>query len=257
MRKVWLVLGTIATAFALTLATVGLYHGFADADPPTETTRRSITVDQAVLGLQAGKGVRDLAILPGEAGELVVERWMRWSGSKPNVTEEWDGQTLRLGADCPDRRRGALICDVQYVLFVPPEATVEATTVSGFLTVRGVQGKVRATTVSGDVNVSDILGDVHIRTDSGDVEAGQLSGERTDVEVGSGDVLLSFRQPPSNVRAVVRAAGDINVLMPGDRISYDVTTSATNVDLDVRRDPGSPRKITAETGDGRIRVCCE
>jgi hypothetical protein len=59
------------------------------------------------------------------------------------------------------------------------------------------------------------------------------------------------------VRAVVRAAGDINVLMPGDRISYDVTTSATNVDLDVRRDPGSPRKITAETGDGRIRVCCE
>lgn len=256
MRRLWLILGTVATALALTLTTVGLYHGLADADPPTETSRRSIAVDQAVLSLQAGPGVHALAIEAGEAGEIVVERWVRWSERRPTVTEEWDGRALRLGAGCPGLRHGTPICEVDYVLFVPPEATIEAGTVSGSLYVGGVQGRVRATSVSGDVRVNETLGDVHVRSDSGDVRGMELSGGRTDVEVGSGDVELGFRQPPTDVRAKVRAAGEVNVIVPDDRTSYDVTTSATAVDVRVRHDPGSPRKITAETGAGHVRVCC-
>ncbi|MFI7443785.1 DUF4097 family beta strand repeat-containing protein [Nonomuraea indica] len=256
MRALWLLLGTVATVIALTLATVGLYHGVADADPPTEISRRSITVDQAVLDLQAGSGVHALFVQAGEAGELVLERRLRWSERRPDVTEEWDGRTLRLGAGCSDRLRDGPICDVGYVLFVPPEAIIEVRTVGASLHVAGVQGRVRVTTVSGDVRVTDALGDVHVRSGSGDVAAMELGGGRTDVEVGSGDVELVFRQPPTDVRAVIRASGGVSVVVPDDGTSYDVTTSATVVDMDVRHDPGSPRKITAETGDGRVRVCC-
>lgn len=258
MRRLWLTLGAIVTAVVLTAATLGLYEGFADAEPPTEVTQRTIRTQELNLRIEAGQGAIELDILPGEAGKIVVERWLRWTQQRPEVTEEWDDGTLRLNAACDTPgRRGALGCAARYKVFVPPEAAVEATTVDGMIRLWRLHGKVRVTTVSGVVRLYETAGDVYVRTGSGHVEAVDLRGEHADVEVGSGDVDLSFREPPTDVRAVIRTAGDVFVRVPDEPVFYDVTTGAPRVYVDVRRDPSSPRTIVAETAEGRIDICCD
>ncbi|WP_113705531.1 hypothetical protein [Nonomuraea lactucae] len=257
MRAIWLTLGAVTTAIALFFTTASLYHGFADADPPTETTRRSIPFDAEQVTIRAEDGDVDIDIVPGEAGELVVQRSLRWSRQKPRITEEWDGDTLEIGAVCPgsDRFDGP-ICEADYVLMVPPETSVEAGTGTGLLSVRRIRGKVRGTSVSGDVYLEATSGDVYVRSGSGSVEATDLGGVHADVEVGSGDVALAFQETPTDVRSVVRVVGDVYVRVPSNQVTYNVTTNAPRVDVDVRRSDGSPRRIIAETAEGHINVCC-
>ncbi|MEU8250500.1 hypothetical protein [Nonomuraea sp. NPDC048916] len=256
MRKLWLTLGAVATAFTLVGSTVGLWHAFAEAQPPKESTRRSIPFELAKLKLEAERGNVSLQVLPGEAGELVLERMLRWSADKPAVTEDWDGRTLRLSAVCPGSDRfDPPLCQADYLLLVPPETDLEIATVNGGLGVSRVHGDVRATSVSGPVHIEDTRGDLWVRSGSGDVRADGLTGYHVDVEVGSARVELSFRASPSEVRAVARAAGDVDVFVPSE-LTYDVTTDALRIDVNVLTDKESPRKITAGTPDGVVFLCC-
>jgi hypothetical protein len=247
----------MVTAVVLTVATLGLYEGFADAEPPTEVTQRTIRTQELQLRIEAGQNSMQLEIEPGGAGEIVVERWMRWTQQRPEPTEEWDDGTLRLNSACDSFSRPGVGCEVGYTVFVPPEASVEVTADNGVISLRQLHGKVRVTTVSGVVRLEETVGDVYVRSGSGHVEAVGLRGEHADVEVGVGDVNLSFREPPTDVRAVVRTAGDVLVRVPDERVFYDVTTGAPRVYVDVRRDPSSPRTIVAETAEGRIDICCD
>ncbi|MEV0596542.1 hypothetical protein [Nonomuraea cavernae] len=256
MRKVWLVLGAVTTAFTLMAFSIGMWHGFAKAKPPKESTRRSIPFSLSKLKLDAERGDVSLQVLPGEAGELVLERSLRWSAEKPAVAEDWDGRTLKLSAVCPGSDRfDPPLCEADYTLFMPPETDLEVTTVNGRLDLADLRGDVRATSVSGQVRVTGARGDLWVRSGTGDVDADALTGDHVDVEVGSAAVLLSFRESPSDVRAVARAAGDVHVLVPAE-LTYDVTTDALQVDADVLTDKESPRKITAATSDGQVFLCC-
>ncbi|GGO64529.1 hypothetical protein [Nonomuraea cavernae] len=256
MRKVWLVLGAVTTAFTLMAFTIGMWHGFAKAKPPQESTRRSIPFALSKLRLDAERGNVSLQVLPGEAGELVLERSLRWSAEKPAVSEDWDGRTLKLSAVCPGSDRfDPPLCEADYTLYMPPETDLEATTVNGRLDLTELRGDIRATSASGLVRVTGARGDLRIRSGTGDVHADGLTGDHVDVEVGSATVLLSFHASPSDLRAVARAAGDVHVIVPPE-LTYDVTTDALQVDADVLTDKESPRKITASTPDGDIFLCC-
>ncbi|MFC4112593.1 DUF4097 domain-containing protein [Nonomuraea zeae] len=257
MRAVWLTAGTLATVLALLLSTMLFWRGFARAEPPTDTTQRSIPFAKDKVLIEAGSGDVLLLIMPGRAGELLLDRALRWSVERPTVTEDWDERTgtLRLDATCPGSGQPAgPVCRAEYVVMVPPETDIEASVTRGDLGVGDLFGDVRLTSVSGSVMVRDVAGSVWARSGSGNVKAEGLRGGAADVEVGAGDVDLSFVNVPATVNAVVRTAGAVNVNVP--RGAYDVTVDAARSRLDVRLDAGSPRKITARAPNGSVTICC-
>ncbi|MBB6546313.1 hypothetical protein HD593_001108 [Nonomuraea rubra] len=257
MRAMWLAAGAVATVVALTLSTVGLWHGFSRARTPTDVTVRSIPFDGEKLRILAGKGQVDLVIMSGQAGEVLIQRALRWTRDRPTVTEDWDARsgTLRVDAVCPghDQPTGP-VCRADYVVQVPPETTLEARTSGGDLSVGELFGDLRLTTVSGNVRANALAGDLWVRTGTGNVDGDGLRSSRADVEVGSGDVKLTFRSAPSEVKAVVRTAGDVTMYVPPSL--YDVTAEGANTTLDVKRSSGASRKITMRATEGFVSVCC-
>ncbi|GAA2215877.1 hypothetical protein GCM10009850_113450 [Nonomuraea monospora] len=257
MRALWLTAGAVATVIALAISTVGLWYGFARARTPTDVTMRSIPFDGDQVRIQAGKGQVSLTVVPGQAGELLIQRALRWSRDRPAITEDWDSAsaTLRLDALCPgsDQPRGPL-CKADYIVTVPPETVLEARTSGGELSAGELFGDLRLTTVSGNVRVSALSGDLWVRTGTGQVDGDRLRSDRADVEVGSGDVRLDFQSAPSDVKAVVRTSGDVNLSVPPSL--YDVTADGVNTTIGVRRAGNASRKITAKAPDGVVTVCC-
>lgn len=255
MRVLWLSAGAVATVCALLISSATLWHGFAQASPPTEITSRSISFKLSQLKVIAGRGSVNVSIHPGDAGELFLERSLRWSKTKPAVKEDWDGRTLRLDASCPGTdERHPPVCEADYTLFVPVETDVEAESANGGLEVNRIYGNVRMTSESGLLRVSETSGAVWARSGSGNIGGRALIGGDADVETGSGRVDLSFDTAPTRVRAVVRTRGSVAVLVPG--LAYDVEARAKNVNLDIRKDSASPRKITVQVPDGMASVCC-
>ncbi|WP_433515816.1 DUF4097 family beta strand repeat-containing protein [Nonomuraea sp. CA-143628] len=255
MRALWLSAGAVATVCALLISGTAFWDGFAHASPPTETTSRSISFKLSKLKVIVGRGSVNVSIHPGDAGELFLERSLSWSKTKPTVKEDWDGRTLRLDASCPDTdERHLAVCEADYTLFVPVETDLEAESANGGLEVSRLYGNVRMTSESGLLRVTETSGTVWARSGSGDVRGSALTGGEADVETGSGRVDLSFDTAPTKVRAVVRTRGSVAVSVPG--LAYDVDARAKNVDLDIRKDAASPRKITVQVPDGMASVCC-
>ncbi|WP_049569246.1 DUF4097 family beta strand repeat-containing protein [Nonomuraea sp. SBT364] len=255
MRAAWLVVGSVLTVFAVTLSTGLIWRGFASAREPTETTERAIPIAALTALRVVSEAAVDVQIYPGEAGQIRILRWMRWSKEKPTVSEDWDGRTLRLDASCPGT--GFLdgpICDVEYQIMLPQDVDLEATTSAGGISVDDMAGDVRIDTVSGRIHLSDLPGALHARSGSGSFWGSALRSERVDVEIGSGDLDLSFMKPPGQVRAIVRTSGDIRMDLPP--AAYDVTASAPELIMAPDSDPASSRKITTSTPDGALSICC-
>ncbi|MGP3956298.1 hypothetical protein ACTWPT_09905 [Nonomuraea sp. 3N208] len=255
MRAVWLTAGAVVTVIALLISTVLVWRGFARARTPTDVTERSIPFTKDKVEIAAAAGQVDLFLVPGQAGELLIRRTLRWSRDRPNVTEDWDADAsaLRLEAVCPrsDQPDGP-VCWAAYTITVPPETDIVASTTRGELAVAEAFGSLRLTSVSGDVRLHDVAGPVWARTGTGNIEGERLDGDEADVEAGSGKLRLSFNSPPTSVRAVVRTIGNITVLVPD--VAYNVTVDATNSTLGIKRDRESPRKIVATTAEGSVTL---
>ncbi|KAB8184326.1 hypothetical protein FH608_048450 [Nonomuraea phyllanthi] len=259
MRTAWRVAGALATVVALLLSTMGLWRTFADARTPTDVAERSIPFDGKSLRIEVAAGDQvSLDIIPGRAGALLVQRVLRWSRGRPDVTDLWDAKTgtLRLGAVCPGSDQpGGPVCRADYLVFIPPETDLEADTTGGNLSVSDLFGKLRLSSVSGDIEADDITGAFWARSGTGSVAAYRLDVERADVEVGAGDVKLSFTSVPTDVKAVVRTAGDVVLEVPP--AAYDATVEAAETDVNIEQRPEAKRKILARAPSGHVFVCCE
>lgn len=255
MRRFWLILGTVLTGVTLFLSTSVVWQLVADPHPPTEVTWRTIPFQGATLTVRAGRDDVHVHILAGRAGSIGIERELTWTGGKPDVSEQWSDGVLRLDGACKEDSSSYYerVCLIQYRLFVPPETDVEASA-SSMLSVGGMHGDVRLTSVWGDVSASDTTGDLLLRSDSGNIDGNALRADAVDAETGSGRVNLDFDIPPSDVRAVVRASGDVEVDLPNG--VYDVTADAPNTRVKTRSDPTSARKVVATTPDGGVFICC-
>ncbi|MDP4511431.1 DUF4097 family beta strand repeat-containing protein [Nonomuraea turcica] len=255
MRAAWLTAGAVVTVIALLISSVLIWRGFARARTPVDTALRSIPFTKDKVRIAAASGQVDLFIVPGQAGELLIQRTLRWSRDRPTVTEDWNAadSTLRLEAVCPraDQPDGP-ICRAEYVITVPPETDLVAGTTKGVLAVNEAFGSLRLTSVSGDIRLHDVAGSLWARTGTGSIEGERLDGDAADVEAGSGRVHLSFTSPPTSVRAVVRTRGDITVGVPEG--AYNVSVDATNSSIGIKRDRESSRKIVATTTDGSVSL---
>src|SRR5690606_11812365 len=123
-------------------------------------------VDQIAIELDAG----DVIVVPGEQPGIVsVTRRIAWSYQRPEITERWDGQTLRISADCGFWLLAGPRCGVTYTLQVPIHAAVQARTTTGDITVSGIQGALQLTASSGDIRVTGAGSELGLHTTTGDI----------------------------------------------------------------------------------------
>lgn len=172
-----------------------------------------------------------------------------------------------------DLFRGGRVA-VDFDIAVPRGSSVDATTVSGDLEVRGTRGPLEVQSVSGDVTLADVQGPIRLKTVSGDatgtdlagaLDANSVSGDLTfdrcrihgcDIVTVSGDVELAGELEAGMEHRLKTISGDIELSIPGT--SYDVRFKTMSGDLECALDA----RVTSEgrrdkhivVGDGAIRV---
>jgi DUF4097 and DUF4098 domain-containing protein YvlB len=124
---------------------------------------------------------------------------------------------------------------------------VKAESVSGEVRVQGeVRERVEASTVSGELSVEARTPEAHVETVSGDVMVGSLSG-RAEVNTVSGDVRVSGQHLQADVRSV---SGDIT--LEGDldaQTATQINTHSGDVRLHLARGSGAELDFTSFSGD--------
>ncbi len=204
-------------------------------------------VDQVVIDVGTG----DIAIEPGDTG-VAVHRHLTWSWSKPEVTETWEGRTLRIATHCPAVSFGPG-CAVDYALRVPPDVTVVARSSTGDLTIQGVRGDLTLSTSTGDITVTDPLGALSARTSTGDVHATGIRSAVAHAATSTGDVSLHFAASPDEVVATT-STGDVRVVVPAGAYKVQASTDTGRTTVRVAQDPASTRAITARASTGNIDI---
>ena len=229
-RSWWLAIGAVFAVLVLGLGAFSLASWLALR---TETQHQ--TYDHAITRLVIDGGTGDLTFSRGESSSVVVDRRLTWSFWKPEITETWEGETLRVTTRCPPINAGPN-CSVDYVIALPDGVDVEAYTGTG------------------DVSVSDLRGDVRVTTGTGDITAAGLTSTDVDVQSGTGDVTLRFGNAPRTVQADT-GTGNVRITVPPGDL-YQVNGDSGTGDLRVRlvHDPSASRQITVHTGTGDIDV---
>ncbi|GAA2850504.1 hypothetical protein GCM10010517_07970 [Streptosporangium fragile] len=253
-RIAWIVVGGALTALAVIVTSVAVWIEATAVGETVETTLSSRALTSPKIVVDATGSV-NVSVVPGQTGWLDLERSVSWIGLRPSVTEEWDGQTLRLGIRCPrvEPPDHPPACRADYTLGLPVTTDVEVTTHSGTVGVNGIRGDLRLTTTTGDVMVRDTPGTLWVRSEEGSVDGVALRSAKADVETGTGHAILEFSGPPTDVRTVVRTAGDVEVRVP-EADGYDIRVDAAQTITKVRWNPEAPRRITALTREGELRI---
>ncbi|MEU7816012.1 DUF4097 family beta strand repeat-containing protein [Pseudonocardia sp. NPDC049154] len=171
------------------------------------TDRHDGAVERVEIVADAG----DVRLRPGPAGSATVEHETRWTGPRPELTQELAGDVLRITARCPEPGER---CETRLTVTAPAAAASNVDLGAG------------------DVRVEDLTGAHELRTAGGDVTGAGLAGPRVSATSTAGDVALGFAAPPAAVVAE-STAGDVEVGVADDPGS-DVTISAHSTAGDVR-----------------------
>jgi hypothetical protein len=196
---------------------------------PRETVSQQYRVDEPVTSLVVTGDTMNVTVKPGDGPVTVVER-RRWpsGGTAPATTHHaTDGRLELTAAGC---RR----CDVTLTLTVPAATRTEIRVGTGKLTLR------------------DLSGDATATVDTGEVTGSGLRGGMYRVAVDTGRVELTHAVSPTDVVATVDT-GEVSVRVPGGA-SYAVRSDRGLSDVDVARDPLSPRVITVNVDTGHATV---
>jgi putative adhesin len=220
----------------------------------------SNTEKVAITEVRISGGSGDVTVSNGAAGEVRIDRQVRYRGSEPAKTYRIEGTVLYVDTDCGNR------CGVTYAIHAPvgvavrgeshsgnvyltKVSTVDVRVSSGNVSVTEATGDVRVEASSGDIQLTDITGGLSVDVSSGQVEGSGLGGKPIRVTTSSGDVTLRLDRP-ADVTADVNS-GNIELFVPGDRYRVDTNVGSGNVDLAVTDDPAAPHtlKLTVDSGD--------
>jgi hypothetical protein len=251
-RAVWLTIGVILATITIAGTIVGLWFSVAAHGAiVTQNQEHTYTGQPSKIVLSLSSG--DITIRRGPAGQVTVHRQLQWVHGKPIIDEHWNGSTLVVTQNCPSGFLD-LQCNVNYLLTVPADVTITATSASGNVRVADITGTLLLKSDSGDVGAVNPAADVTAKSASGNVT---VTGARSGIVTASsdsGDVRLGFAVAPEEVSAD-SAAGNVNVAVPAGG-SYDVqaSTAAGNTTVSIPNIPSSPRLIAAHSDSGDVTV---
>ncbi len=165
----------------------------AHAEPARLMVRGAIKLRLATLAA-------DIEVVAGSDKQVTV-RLSEADGARVTFREEGGDRVELLFNGAPTLRCGRLCVEV------PPKSSVELSSDSGDVVVRGVGGDVRARSTAGDVKIDGAAG-VEARSISGDVVVSGASGEMR-VDTVSGDIAVNA--PGSATRLEANStSGDVS-----------------------------------------------
>jgi hypothetical protein len=229
-RRAWTTVGLVLAVTIMVAALSGAVGDMAyQAIPSSQRVFAgplhavSIEVDTGSVTVEAGSGP---AILVETSGSRGVR--------SPSDHEQVSAGTLAVRSSC-----GATFlndrCSRDYVLRVPPQLSVTASSGKGDVMVVGVSGSLDLHSGEGAVSVVGGSGTVRLSSDQGDVSAVQMGSQSVIATSGQGVVDLGFASPPSQVTAS-SDQGDVTIGLPHGSVSYQVhATSDQGVATVVRR----------------------
>jgi hypothetical protein len=167
----------------------------------------------------------------GGTGTSVTEQ-TAYSKTPPETTRVISGKTLTITYSCPVE----LVCGVAYVVQVPRNVVVEASTGAGAIRLAGLAGNVTA------------------KADVGFITATSLTGASVSLTTSAGGINAAFTAVPSTVQAVTRVGG-VTLHVPGTA-SYklSVRSDVGKTTVSVPQSSSSAHAITATTDVGAVVI---
>jgi hypothetical protein len=219
------------------------------AEERTATVSWTATHDVTAVQIAADSG--DVWVMPGPPGAATVTGSLNWNNVRPQVTEEWRGDTLFVSETCPARAPFD-DCSAGLTVTVPADTAVSGEAHGGDLGVLGLSGAIHVQVESGDVQLTGDTGAIWARADSGEIDGERLGSAQVDAGALSGDVTLRFAAPPQSVTVSV-ASGSATVVVPQGstyRVGGQTLSGDRNVESGVA-DASSSRSlsVTAQSGD--------
>lgn len=224
-------------------------------------------------------------ILSNVSGDIKISTWDKAqvkiealkSGRNEEAVREvaievsGDGRIVRVETKYPKRRgwgSDSGNVSVDFTLVIPAQAAIDATSVSGDVSLEAIGGAVRAKSVSGDVTLTkagagaecaSVSGDVEVADVKGGLDAGSVSGDviasrvegsvdatsvSGDVELRhvlgadtvkaktvSGDVLFEGLSVPKGRYHLESHSGDVTVDLPGEA-AFELEAGTFSGDID-------------------------
>jgi DUF4097 and DUF4098 domain-containing protein YvlB len=212
-----------------------------------ENFERTLTVNGPVrLEVETGSG--RIAVAHGGSGHVTIRGVIRLSGvftigderrvkqlSKSPPIEQI-GNVIRLGKD---RSRRAADFDITYLVEAPQNTHLEATTGSGKIEVRDIDGPAKLVNRSGMIEVENIGDDVSATTASGGCHIARVKG-RVNFDVGSGGATIE--DVAEDIRGVAKS-GSLQIERPGGRVAVETRSGGITV-----RDAKGDLRATASSG---------
>lgn len=203
----------------------------------------------------------------GSAGEVFVRARKRlhgWSEDRARrllenveIRMEQDGDEILIEPRLFQQERGWLELfrggrvAVDLDIRVPRESHIEASTVSGDLSVTGTRGQHEVKSVSGEVSIDDVQGPMQLRTISGDVSATRYAG-RLEANSVSGEI--EFERSRVRTPDIVTVSGDVvvrSLTLPDEAGEGRVKTVSGDIEIEIA---DADAEIDHKTVSGDVAV---
>jgi len=230
---------------------------FTNADPSTVTG--TATYDAAPVVELVADG--DISVTTG-GSDVHVERTSRVASSHATYKASVSGDRLVVKHVCAWWHPG--YCEAGLNVTVPSgtevvvrgsDGAVEATSLTGPLTVHASDGRATISDIDGDVSLQSGDGSVTIDDVRGDVGAHTSDG-RIDVSAVTGSVTTHTSDGRTTISAVdgdidARASdGDVTVYGDGEPVALTIETSDGRQTVDAPTDPSASPTVRIHTSDG-------
>ncbi|MFI7441280.1 hypothetical protein [Nonomuraea indica] len=199
-----------------------------------------VTITSAVGGLR---------LVPGVAGEVRVDRWLRGKAAGDGrASWSFDGGALRLSADC------TIVfgdCGARYHVRVPPGVRVVVRSAEDGVVVRDLAQDVEVTS-PGPIRVYGTSGRLRLTGADSLIAGDRLRSADVEARTTTGTINLAFAAPPTRLEM---RSGDGRVTATVPDGPYRVTAESRNGrQRSQLRSTASDRTIVARTGTGDIRL---
>jgi DUF4097 and DUF4098 domain-containing protein YvlB len=135
----------------------------------------------------------------------------------------------------------------------PAAVVVQAETGAGAINVEGTTAEVEVQTRAWSITLSNLGGRIRARTQAGGISGRALTSPDVEAASNAGAVSLSFDAPPDRVDAQTNA-GVVELAVPDDRYAVDARAEHGEVKVGIASDPDAPRRLTAHSNAGALRV---
>ncbi len=172
-----------------------------------------------------------------------------YSGDEPDFAPRVVDGVLIVDDGCDDSED----CSVDYLISVPEDTKVVATTDSADVTVTEISAPVTVTTTSGIVFLNTVEGEISVETESSDIIGTKLEASSATFNSSTGDIDVAFERVIADL-IVSTGTGNITAQLAGDSYNLTAEAGSGSTDIKIDSDETSTNIVSLRTESGDITV---